>query len=121
MKSALRSIVVIFVTASGSASAFPIDSNNIYQVNSEATVGSSDYRTTVVAYCNDGDVVVSGGCYNFAAPAKLLQSLQWANGWLCNYDNTQIGYPEYPPIIPTVYVVTGNPPIRASVVYCAHP
>ena len=121
MKNSSCWIVVVLATAAGPVAAFPIDSNNIYQISTEVTVGGSDYRTTVVANCNPGDVVLAGSCYNWNAPAKLLQSMLWFNGWRCDYQNYEYAYPQYPPINPFLFVIPGDPPIRGAIVTCAHP
>ena len=121
MKNRFWWMFVILATAAVPVAAFPIDSNNIYYNSTEVTVGDSDYRTTVVANCNPGDIVLSGSCYNWNAPAKLLQSMLWFDGWRCDYQNYEIGYPEYPPNIPHAYVIPGDPPIRGAIVTCAHP
>ena len=79
----------LMLAAATPVAAFPIDSDNFYMRLAEVDVGPSDFRTTVIAYCDPGDAVVSGGCYNWDSFATLLQSWEWGFGrWRCDYNNT---------------------------------
>jgi hypothetical protein len=117
MKDSFRWVSLFLVAAATPVAAFPIDSNNIYEHDAEVQVGATDYGSTVIATCNDGDVVVSGGCYTHGF-AHLVQSARFYNGWRCDYDNTAFGITQDPPISLILSVIPGT---RGAQVYCAHP
>jgi hypothetical protein len=92
--SVLASFVVMLCASPSPARAFPLNSTNFYEVST----GQSNYNATT-AYCNSGDVVVSGLCYTTNNPPILYPIIQagesgkdsWTCVWKSNSGCSQSG------------------------------